>query len=99
MLHAFYNFFTKHCLSCQDAARLVSESCERKLTLWERIRVKMLEWMCPFTCRYAKQVRELHHRAPELEEVDAHASAIGMSDTCRERLKRELASAQTEPPN
>lgn len=91
MLRAFFNWFTRHCLDCHEAARLVSASCERPLTRGERLRLRMLTLMCPYTARYANQVTLVHERLGNCGETIAEQSlADGMSAECRERLKAAM---------
>ena len=92
-----YEWFTRNCLSCRDAARLVSESCERKLTVAERVKLLMLQTMCPYTHRYVTQIRQLHDHAAsfaELEEVEVEAASHGLTEACRTELKRQMRLAQ-----
>lgn len=51
-----YKLFSKFCLNCKDATRLVSEGRERPLTFMEKVKLKILCVMCPFTKRYREQV-------------------------------------------
>lgn len=99
MLHAFYNWFTRHCLSCRDAARLVSESCERKLSMAERLKLAMLRFMCPYTYRYAEQVRRLHECLPDLAQLDEEPLSEGppLPAQARARLIEELARGEGKP--
>jgi len=51
---------------CKDITRLVSESLDRKLSLVERIQVRVHLWMCTGCTRFEKQLqfmrRALHRR-------------------------------------
>ncbi len=90
-----FNLFSKLCLNCRDAAKLVSESCERKLTFFERVKLGMLRKMCPYTSRYVDQVNLLHQKIPDLDKVfeKEHSDAC-LSDETREKIKRELEASQ-----
>jgi len=96
MLRAFYIWFTRKCLNCRDAARLVSESCERELTLFERLKLKMLCFMCPYTARYEEQVSLLHKRVAECDEELSLLADAELSQECRERLKARLEGASRD---
>lgn len=96
MLRAIYQIFTKHCLSCRDAARLVSESCERRLTLPERMKLWVLRRLCPYTLRYARQVTELHDCIAKENAFEELSIAEGLSPECRERLRRELLGSSED---
>ncbi len=95
MMLAFYKWFTKTFLTCRDAARLVSESCERELSLGEKIKLKALCIMCPYTERYEKQVTLMHEKISDcLEHAGEEASPVGMSAECKERMKAKLAETE-----
>ncbi len=96
MAYRLYTWFTRHVLSCQEATRLISESCERPLTWWERLRVWVLKRLCPYTCRYAVQVRQLHRQAILAGHIDVEVSSLGLSGACKERLRREIALLEAE---
>lgn len=93
MLQKFFNWFSKHFLCCREAARLISESCERPLSFTERAKLKVLSHMCPYTARYREQIGLLHEHIGECgEEVPEKIQKACMSAECKERLKDKLAS-------
>ncbi|WP_309385213.1 hypothetical protein [Cerasicoccus frondis] len=95
MLLATYKWFTRKFLTCRDAARLVSESCERELTFGEKVKLKILCIMCPYTARYDKQVDLMHDKLGACcDDIGEHAVADGMPSDCKERLKAKLAAPE-----
>ncbi len=92
MLVKFFNWFSKHFLCCREAARLISESCERPLSFTERAKLRILAFMCPYTARYKKQIDLLHEHAGQCGEgVPEKVQGACMSDECKQRLKEKLA--------
>ncbi|MEO0795969.1 MAG: hypothetical protein AAFX93_12445 [Verrucomicrobiota bacterium] len=93
MFYAIYKWFNRNFLSCHDAVRLVSESCERKLTFGEKLKLKILCFMCPYTARYEKQIEMMHCNLDvNAEKIADKAVKEGMSDECKARLKEKLKS-------
>jgi len=92
---AVYKWFTRNFLTCRDAARLVSDSCERPLTFGEKLKLKILCIMCPYTARYGEQVELMHDQLGVCgDEVSEQGASVGMSDECKERLKAKLAETK-----
>ncbi|WP_309399483.1 hypothetical protein [Cerasicoccus maritimus] len=95
MFLAVYKWFTRNFLTCHDAARLASESCERELTTGEKIKLKILCVMCPYTARYDKQVELMHDKLGACcDDIGEQAVSDGMSNDCKERLKAKLAAIE-----
>lgn len=93
---AVYKWFTRNFMTCHDAARLVSESCERELTLGEKIKLTILCIMCPYTARYDEQVGLMHEKIGTCcEEMATEATPANLSPECKERLKAKLAEAES----
>ncbi len=46
-------------LTCRDVSRLVSEGLDRKLSPWQRLRVRLHLLMCGACAAYARQIRQL----------------------------------------
>lgn len=88
MLKAFFNWFSDTFLNCRDAVRLVSESHERVLTLSERLKLRILCLMCPYTARYEKQVGVIHKHAGQCgEDISGLSQEIRLSEESKERMR------------
>lgn len=97
MMLAVYKWFTRNFLSCQDAARLMSEAFERKLTWGEKLKLKILCLMCPYTDRYAKQVTMLHQQIGTVcQKFEHEVPPARLSTDCKERIKAKLVESQTK---
>lgn len=82
-------------LSCKEVSNLVSESLDRKLSFWQRMRVWMHLRMCRLCARFRKQTLFIKEAARRylraVENTDSEASP-GLSPEARERIKRSLKS-------
>ena len=80
-------------LSCKEVSHLVSESLDRKLSLWQRIQVRVHLLMCRFCSRFRNQTLFLRdaarHYLMAVEETETSAST-GLSPEARDRIKRSL---------
>ncbi|HYG80574.1 MAG TPA: hypothetical protein VD861_09315 [Pyrinomonadaceae bacterium] len=81
--------------TCEQVLPVLSESLERKLTLRERLTLRLHFLICVYCVRYLKQLRLIRHalraRSEQMNQDDpAAASTSALSDEARERLKRAL---------
>lgn len=76
-------------LSCKQTAELLSESCDRRLSARERMRLRMHLFACRRCSRYAAQLRFIQLACSKVEKQSAVA-AIKLTETARERLRRAL---------
>ncbi len=80
-------------LRCREVSKLVSESMDRDLPLYQRPRVWMHLMMCRLCAGFARQVRLLRRAArenPERLGPDATAPDAGLSEAARVRIKSAL---------
>lgn len=85
-------------LNCHDVSKLISESLERKLSLWQRLNLWMHLGMCGLCWGFRKSLVHIHKEARQhAEEIerDAVDSEIKLPDESRERMKRLLESKQS----
>lgn len=95
MLLAVYKWFTRRFLTCRDAARLISESCERELTFGEKVKLRILCIMCPYTARYDEQVGLMHETISACCDDISNIAPADMSPECKQRLKAKLAETSS----
>jgi len=85
-------------LNCRDASKLVSDSLDRKLSLWQRANLWMHLGMCGICWGFRKTVirihKEVNRQAAQIED-DSGERDLKISDEGRERMKRELESHQS----
>ncbi len=80
-------------LSCKDVSRLVSESLDHRLPLWQRMRVRMHLAMCRFCSRFRRQTVFLRDAARHyVSAPDDSATGPGLSPEARDRIKQSLRS-------
>ena len=82
-------------LSCKEVSKLVSESLDRKLSLWQRISLWMHFFMCGFCWRFRKDLIHLHDETHEhATEIENEATdlEVTLPDDSRDRMKRLIES-------
>lgn len=85
-------------LNCHDVSKLISESLDRKLSLWQRLNLWMHLGMCGLCWGFRKSLVHIHkearQHADEIER-DVVDPEIKLPDESRERMKRLLESKQS----
>jgi hypothetical protein len=80
--------------TCEQVLPVLSESLERKLTLRERVMLRLHFLICVYCLRYLKQLRLIRNavraRSQRMNQEDSAAAAPALSEQARERLKRAL---------
>jgi hypothetical protein len=79
--------------TCEQVLPVLSQSLERKLTLRERVTLRLHFLICVYCIRYLKQIRLMRNAArarSEQIETGTGAEAPALSAEARERLKRAL---------
>ncbi|NIO16495.1 MAG: hypothetical protein GTN70_05785 [Deltaproteobacteria bacterium] len=87
-------------INCKDVTRLLSESMERELTLWQRVSLRLHLAMCVF-CRSFKEqllhLRELMGRYMSAVEGDLVLDdRVTLPPLARENVKKLLTSREDE---
>lgn len=93
---AFRNYLGHRLPECRDLTRVMSESLDRRLTLRERVTLRLHLWVCLRCARYLSQISALSNVtrcAPELPL--AEDTAPQLSDKARRRIKAALESERT----
>lgn len=82
-------------LSCKEAARLVSESLDHRLTFRQRLALGAHLLMCRFCSRYKSQtllVREAVRQMAREEEVSLAGVDMSLTPAARERIKATIGN-------
>lgn len=94
MKHAISYWLLRKLPTCQQMVEKISQSMERKLTLRERIDLKVHLWICAWCQWYREHLQIIRDAArakaaesPELNSMSGPA----LSSEARQRIKRRLA--------
>jgi len=83
-------------LTCKETARLVSEGLDRKLSLWQRMNLRLHLMMCGACSAYRRQVETLHR----IVRRRFGKSAVDVTTTdappCPEQTKRRIVRTLAE---
>jgi hypothetical protein len=78
---------------CKQTTRLISDSLDQKLSLRQRMQIKLHLLICVWCRRYAQQLlfmrQVMRHTAADFEESDS-SPAPSLSPETRARIKRSL---------
>ncbi len=80
-------------MSCKEVSRLVSESLDRKLSIWQRMQVMVHLMMCGMCARFRKQTLFLHAAAKRYFGImDEGAGVLNdqLTTEAHERIKQSL---------
>ncbi len=83
-------------LTCREAARAQSEQLDHPLPRMTSIGLRLHLLICKWCRRYGKQIRWLHQATHNQEDKWVQTDANSLSDSARERIKRNLKSASEE---
>ncbi len=91
--HAIRFWLLRTLPTCQQTVEKISQSMERKLTLRERIDLKLHLWICAWCQWYQEHLQIIRDAArakgaesPDLDSISGPA----LSSEARERIKRNL---------
>jgi len=73
--------------SCKEVSELVSQSLDRKLSLSERLRMRLHLMMCRMCTNYQRQLQFVRHAVRQL---DQHAPPTPLPDDAKERIKKRI---------
>src|SRR5436190_22132796 len=80
--------------SCKEATRLQSEAVDRKLSLFERLGLRIHIFLCKWCRRYGGELKFIRSAAGQCEEHVCPDVPEGLSPEARERIKQKLQSGQ-----
>lgn len=94
--HAIRFWLLRHLPACRETVATISESMERKLTLTERVKLKLHLWVCSWCQWYLEHlltIRETLRNQPDEPSEASLSSTPGLSADARERLKQTLRNS------
>jgi hypothetical protein len=80
--------------SCKEASRLQSQALDRKLSLVQRMGLRMHLLLCKWCRRYGKQIRFLHDAAREHPDELTEPARQRLSQNARQRIKQRLQAEE-----
>jgi len=82
--------------SCKEVSELVSQAQDRKLTLRERLTVRMHLLVCKMCCHYQQQIKFLSAASRRFL-YQQSADKLHLPDEARARIQQTLE--QSQPPD
>ncbi len=90
---AMFRWLARRLPTCKEVTRMASEAMERKLSLRQRLDMKLHLLICSWCMRYLKQLQFMHdavrQHAAQLETGTAPPPSA-LSNEARERMKKRL---------
>ena len=80
--------------SCKEASRLQSQALDGKLSLMQRIGLRIHLSLCKWCRRYGKQIGFLHDAAHEHPDQLLNVPSHTLSQDARERMKQRLRAEE-----
>ena len=79
-------------INCKDYVTLASHGMDRKLSCWERICMKLHQWLCPPCHEVQKQFNAIRQACRSMFEggQDNQPCDANLSEEARRRLKQSL---------
>src|SRR6476620_10121143 len=93
--HAVRWWLLRRLPTCKETVKVISESMERRLSLQERITVKLHLWICLWCVWYLEHLQLMRDtiRSKAAQEPNLDSSALPqLSSEARERIKLSLSA-------
>jgi hypothetical protein len=94
--HSIRYWLLRRLPTCKETVRVMSESMERRLSLSERVNVKLHLWVCLWCVWYIEHLQLLRTtirtRAEQEPNLDS-SSLPSLSSAARERMKQSLSQS------
>jgi len=74
--------------ACDVITRKISESFDHKLSIWDRLRIRLHTWSCVLCERYRRQLITMHRLLRQISEEDL--SDIQLSTEAKKRIKETM---------
>jgi hypothetical protein len=95
--HAIRYWLLRKLPTCKDTSAIMSQSLDRRLTLRERVTMKLHLWVCIWCVWYLEQLHIMRAaaraRAAQLDDEEP-ASTASLSTAARARLKRRISDKE-----
>ncbi len=75
--------------SCKETSQLISESLDRKLSMRERVSVRLHTMRCELCSRYSRQIRFLKNTCSEAD-VEQSTPQTSLDEGARKRIKNRM---------
>src|SRR5215207_1863719 len=95
--HSIRYFLLRRLPACQQTVEKISQSMERKLTLRERVNLKLHLWICAWCQWYVEHLHIIRDaaRTKAAESPDlTSASGPSLSSEARERIRQRLSGSK-----
>ena len=95
--HAIRYWLLRRLPTCKQTVKVISESMERRLSLRERITVKLHLWICLWCVWYLEQLQLMREtiRSKAAQEPNLESSSLPpLSPEARQRMKLSLSQHQ-----
>jgi len=80
-------------LNCKEVADLASKSLDAKLTLRQKLGMRLHLMMCKFCCRYVKRLKFLHRTMASQEQNEIlNQCEESLSTAARERIRQKFST-------
>lgn len=90
-------FLARKLPPCKALVPLVSDACERSLTMREKITLKLHLITCEACRRYVAQIEKMSEIVkPNIEKITASKPADKLSDDARNRIKAAIQAARNK---
>ena len=91
--HAVRFWLLRTLPTCQQTVETISQSMERRLTLDERVKVKLHFWICVW-CQWYMEHLQLIRKTSRAQAAEAPELMTGatLSNEARERIRRRLTN-------
>jgi predicted anti-sigma-YlaC factor YlaD len=83
-------------LTCKETAQLVSERLDRKLSLWQRINLRLHLMMCGACSAYRRQVETLNRIVRRRFDESSVGATATDAPACPEQTKRRITESLRE---
>jgi len=92
--HSIRYWLLRRLPTCQQTVEKISASMERRLSLRERINLKLHLWICAWCQWYLEHLHLIRDTArAKAEDASDFTSGPGLSNEARERIRRRLTNS------